>query len=86
MSATLFLAIAKQEILVQARLSWFTAHRMVWIDEASAIYGFINREHIQKKFGLSVQQASLDISLFNRLFPDTLTYDRKAKRYNRTGS
>lgn len=45
------------------------------------IYGFINREHLQRKFGISVPQASLDLQTFQREHPRTMTYDLTRKCY-----
>lgn len=42
-------------------MTWFTEHRLAWIKESVEIFGFINREHIQKKFGISTPQASYDL-------------------------
>jgi len=60
---------------------WFEAKRMEWIAETIDIFGFINREHIIKKFGVSMPQASNDLATFMRDNPDKITYNTKAKRY-----
>lgn len=60
---------------------WFEQHRLEWIAETLRVFGFINREHIQRKFGVSQPQASADLAAFMRANPDAMTYDMSAKRY-----
>lgn len=63
-------------------MNWYVHHRMEWIAETLRVFGFINREHIMRKFGLSTPQASKDIQLFMRLHPEAmLHYDLNQKRY-----
>jgi len=62
-------------------MRWFERHRMEWIAETLRIFGFINREHIERKFGVSTPQASKDLQRFQRLHPQALRYDAAAKRY-----
>ncbi len=45
------------------------------------IYGFINRGHLQKKFGISTPQASADLTLFQERNPTMITYNKSKKRY-----
>lgn len=61
--------------------SWFERHRLEWIDETLRVFGYINREHLCRKFGISVPQASNDIAKFLVERPGRMTYDRAAKRY-----
>ena len=37
---------------------WYKTYRMEWIAETLRVFGFINREHIERKFGLSTPQVS----------------------------
>lgn len=60
---------------------WFEQHRMEWIAETLRVFGFINREHLQRKFGVSTPQASLDLAAFMRARPTAMFYDPSAKRY-----
>jgi hypothetical protein len=60
---------------------YFERERHDWIAEMLRIYGFINREHLIRKFGVSVPQASVDLNRFRKLHPDAITYDGRAKRY-----
>lgn len=62
-------------------MNWFCAQRQEWIAETVRVFGFINRDHIVRKFGVSVPQASLDLREFQRINPGRLTYDASAKRY-----
>ncbi len=62
-------------------MTWFVEKRVEWIGEMIRVYGFINREHIEKMFGISTPQASSDLREFQRRHPDAVTYDRSAKRY-----
>ena len=62
-------------------MRWFEQHRMQWIAETLRVFGFINRDHVVRKFGLSVPQASLDLARFQKMFPRAMTYNLSAKRY-----
>ena len=62
-------------------MRWFERHRQEWIAETLRIFGFINREHIELKFGVSTPQASMDLRTFQRSHPNALTYNKRAKRY-----
>lgn len=61
--------------------NWFSEQRQKWIGETVDIFGFISREHIARKFGVSIPQASQDLSEFQRRNPTSLTYDSSAKFY-----
>jgi hypothetical protein len=67
-------------------MKWFETHRQEWIGEMLAIYGFINREHLQRKFGISTPQASLDLQAFARQHPKAMRYDTSRKCYVRSGA
>ena len=54
---------------------------MAWIAETLRVFGFINREHLMRKFRISQPQASIDLSEFMRAHPGAMTYDLSAKRY-----
>jgi hypothetical protein len=56
---------------------------MEWIAEALRVYGFINREHLQRKFGISQPQASKDLQTYQRLHPGAMTYDLSGKCYRK---
>jgi len=61
--------------------AWFAEYRQAWIAEMLAIYGFINREHLQRKFDISVPQASNDLRVFMADHPKAITYDLSRKAY-----
>lgn len=60
---------------------WFVKHRQEWIKEALYVYGYINREHIERKFGVSAPQASVDLKLFQNQNKDLIVYNKTSKRY-----
>jgi len=60
---------------------WFEQYRLEWIAETLRVFGFINREHLQRKFGISQPQASKDLTAFMRAHPKAMAYDLSAKRY-----
>lgn len=62
-------------------MNWFTDQRQRWIAETLGIFGFINREHIERKFGVSTPQASMDLREFQKRNPGAVSYDVSAKRY-----
>ena len=41
--------------------NWFKVQRVNWIVEMIQIYDFINRYHVERKFGVSTPQASADL-------------------------
>jgi hypothetical protein len=62
---------------------WFEQQRQLWIGEMLTVYGFINREHLERKFGISTPQASLDLQRFLRAHPKAVQYDLSRKAYVR---
>lgn len=62
-------------------MRWFVQQRMDWIAETLRVFGFINREHLERKFGISTPQASHDLNVFQREHPQAMTYNKSAKRY-----
>lgn len=67
-------------------MNWFASHRQQWITETVRVFGFINREHIERKFGVSTPQASMDLREYMRMNPGMITYDKTWKRYVRSQS
>jgi Fic family protein len=64
--------------------NWFARHRQEWISETVRIFGFINREHIERKFGVSTPQASADIAKFlHGGGVPKISYNKSTKRYER---
>jgi hypothetical protein len=64
-------------------MTWFVEKRISWIKEIIEIFGFINREHVQAKFGISSPQASADIAETIKRFPDLMAYNTSQKQYIR---
>ena len=60
---------------------WFKATRVAWIVEMIQIYGYVNREHIERKFRVSTPQASADLGAAQKLFPTVICYNKASKRY-----
>lgn len=62
-------------------MRWFERHRQDWIAETVRIFGFIQRQHIERKFGVTTAQASRDLQAFMAANPAALEYNGSAKRY-----
>jgi hypothetical protein len=62
-------------------MNWFAQKRQEWIGESLKVYGFINRFHLQRKFGISHAQAAIDFRAFNEKNPDAMQYDNRKKIY-----
>ena len=61
-------------------MRWFEQHRMEWIAEILRVFGYINREHLMRKFGLSAPSAER-FSGIPKLRPGVMEYDKSAKCY-----
>lgn len=64
--------------------NWYVQQRMEWIAETLHVFGFINRDHLQRKFGISQPQASMDLTAFQNDHPDAMTYNLTDKCYDAT--
>lgn len=64
--------------------NWFVRHRQEWIGETIRVFGFINRAHLERKFGISSPQASADLQLFQSKNPGSIHYNSSSKRYEAT--
>lgn len=64
-----------------AEQRWFIRRRQEWIAEMLRVYGFIQRGHLERMFGISTPQASHDLKLFLRENPHAMTYDGSRKAY-----
>jgi hypothetical protein len=62
-------------------VNWFVEQRIAWIKESIEIFGYVNRDHVQKKFGVSTPQASYDIREVMKRWPNLMEYDTSLKRY-----
>ena len=63
---------------------WFESQRISFIAEMLHIYGFINREHLMRKFDISQPQASKDLQSFQRNSAGSMVYNVSTKRYEKT--
>lgn len=62
-------------------MNWFARHRQEWIAETLRVFGYIQRAHLVRKFGISIPQASADLREFQAGHPGALDYDKRLKRY-----
>ncbi|MGB0854920.1 MAG: hypothetical protein ACPGSI_16610 [Pikeienuella sp.] len=62
-------------------MNWCAQQRQSFIAEMLDVYGFINRAHLERKFGCSSIQASKDLTLFAARNPAAVRYDNRAKAY-----
>ena len=62
-------------------MRWAEKQRMNFIGERLLSGETLSRAHITNKFGVSVQQASLDINRFKAAHPGAMRYDRTRKMY-----
>ena len=67
-------------------LRWGVEQRLEFIEFQLYWEGGVNRSNITDFFGVSVPQASKDLSQYQELAPDNLRYDRSEKRYFPTDS
>ena len=62
-------------------MRWGVEKRLVFIEFRLYWEGGINRADITEQFGVSVPQASKDLTLYEEEAPGNLVYDKSAKRY-----
>lgn len=67
-------------------MSWFAEHRIEWISETLRVFGYINRQHLMRKFDISVAQAAIDFREFQKRFPNAMEYDKSRKAYFATST
>ena len=63
------------------QLRWGTEQRLEFIEFRTFWEGGVRRGDITERFGVSVPQASNDLSLYQKLAPENLRYDSSEKRY-----
>ena len=63
------------------RLRWSVETRLEFIEFRLYWEGSLNRADIIDRFGVSVPQASNDLSKYHGLAPHNIVYDRSGKRY-----
>lgn len=64
-----------------AELNHAQLTRMIWIDARLVGVGRINRSDLKQAFGISMQQAALDLRSYGALHPGRLAYSRREKCY-----
>lgn len=64
-----------------AKMRWGAEQRLEFIEFRVFWEGGVNRSDITDRFGVSVPQASNDLSQYRELAPANLHYDASAKRY-----
>ena len=60
---------------------WGLERRLEFIEFRLFWEGGVNRSDIVEEFGVSVPQASKDLSLYQEQAPENIRYDRSEKRY-----
>jgi hypothetical protein len=63
------------------KVRWGAEQRLEFIEFRAFWEGGVNRSDITDQFGVSVPQASNDLSQYRELAPSNLVYDASAKRY-----
>jgi len=66
------------------KMRWGIEQRLEFIEFRLFWEGAVNRSDITTRFGVSVPQASGDLSQYRDLAPDNITYDASEKRYRPT--
>lgn len=66
---------------VQAGLKWGVERKLEFIEFRLFWEGGVNRSDIMEMFGVSVQQASKDLTLYQEQAPGNAVYDKSGKRY-----
>jgi hypothetical protein len=71
---------------VMRRGRWGQERRLEFIDSRLYWEGRLNRSGLTEFFGISVPQASLDLTEYQRLAPGNVVYDRTEKAYVATST
>ena len=58
---------------------WFPEHRIAWAHNMARVYGYVNRIHLERMFGISTPQASKDLG--EAVSRGLLVYDRRGKEF-----
>lgn len=62
-------------------LRWNVEQRLEFVEFRLFWEGYVNRSDLQEKFGISVPQASADLSRYQELAGQNLEYDKSRKAY-----
>jgi hypothetical protein len=68
----------------KADLRWGVERRLEFIEFRLFWEGSVNRGALMKQFGVSVNQASIDLNRYLAIAPDNMRYDKSARTYVRT--
>lgn len=60
---------------------WNVAQRLEFIEFRLLWEGRINRSDVAERFGMTLQQATQDLGLYEQTAPENITYDRNAKTF-----
>ncbi len=69
------------ETVDQELLRWGAKQRLEFIEFRLYWDGAVNRADITRQFGVSVPQASSDLSAYQRIAPENTRYDTRVKKY-----
>jgi len=67
----------------RSELRWGVEQRLEFIEFRLFWEGYVNRSDVMTQFGLSVNQASADLSRYIGIAPDNMDYDRSLRTYVR---
>lgn len=67
--------------LLEEKMRWSVEQRLEFIEYRLFWEGHVNRGDLVEHFGVSVPQASADLSRYQELAPGNIEYDSSAKRY-----
>ena len=67
----------------RSELRWGVEQRLEFIEFRLFWEGHVNRSDVMTQFGLSVNQASSDLSRYIGLAPHNMNYDRSLRTYVR---
>ncbi|MGE0658041.1 MAG: WYL domain-containing protein [Reyranellaceae bacterium] len=67
----------------KADLRWGVEQRLEFIEFRLFWEGHVNRSDLMEQFGVSVNQATADLSRYIGLAPDNMVYDKSARTYIR---
>jgi hypothetical protein len=62
-------------------MNYYQELRQGFILDSVHVFGYIGRRQLQRKFGISPQQANIDIRRFLKAYPDSVRYCVKSKTY-----
>jgi hypothetical protein len=68
-----------------APLNYFQRKRLKFINNMIWVYGYIQRGHLMRRFGISETQAAQDIEVVQKTFPHLMVYNRQLKCYVHSG-